>query len=258
MKKYLGIDKIQRGTTQIYKGQSQNFVFDADEANSTQPSPAFRQLPFSIKLKNFRIDFYEPGILYIKTEQIKPWQWQIEARPGVERQLGDNTGTIKILKVYKNFQMDKNGTIVDRPEEGFNAAVQIEYTTVFGSTITKYIFEAFENPVLPDDKIFLSYKRPGIKGFYSDIEIIKDDKAVAEGTISVNRPFHYGGYYFYQFDFDGQAGQFTVLRVVSDTGLIIVYAGLIALALGAFWHFWLQNIVNKVKQLKVQKTTDAY
>jgi hypothetical protein len=258
MKKHLGIDRIHRGTTQIYKGQSQNFVFDADDSNSTKPSPAFKQLPFSISLKNFRIDFYEPGILYIKTEQRMPWQWKMEARQGDEKQLGDTGGTIKILKVFKNYQMDTNGTPVDRPQDGFNAAVKIEYNTVFGSSITKYIFEGFENPVLPDDKIFLSYKRPGIKNLYSDIEIIKDGKTAAQGTIAVNKPFHYGGFYFYQFDYDGQTGQFTVLQVVSDTGLFIIYAGLLLLVLGAFWHFWFQNIANMLRQLKVRQATNVY
>ena len=110
---------------------------------------------------------------------------------------------------------------------------------------------------MPDDKIYISYKRAGIKGFFSDIEIIKDGKVIASGTIEVNRPFHYGGFYIYQFDYDGQAGQFTVLQVVSDTGLAIVYAGFAVLALGAFWHFWFQNLVNKMRQLKVQNGTNA-
>jgi hypothetical protein len=245
MKKYLGIDKMQRGTLQIYKGQSQNFAFDADEANSTQPSPAFKQLPFSIKLKDFRIEFYEPGTLYIETPQKQ--LWQIEAKEGIEQELGANAGTIKVLKVFKNLQMTtENGkaTADDRPEAGFNAAVQIEYKTIFGSTITKYVFEGFENPVLPDDKISVSFKRPGIKDFFSDIEIIKDGRVVSSGTIEINKPFYYGGFYFYQFDYDRQAGQFTVLQVVSDTGLAIVYAGFAILALGAFWHFWFQNIIN--------------
>ncbi len=258
MKKYLGIDKMQRGTLQIYKGQSQNFVFDAGEANSTQPSPAFKQLPFSIKLKDFRIVFFEPGTLYIETPQKQ--LWQIEAKEGAEQELGDNAGTIKVLKVFKNLQMTtENGkaTAYDRPEAGFNAAVQIEYKTIFGSTIRKYIFERFENPLLPDDKIYISYKRPGIKGFFSNIEIVKDGEVVSSGTIEVNKPLHYGGFNIYQFDYDGQAGQFTVLQVVSDTGLTIVYAGFALLALGAFRHFWFQNLVDKMRRLKIQKATNA-
>lgn len=144
----------------------------------------------------------------------------------------------------------------DAPLEGINGAVQIKYYTAAGSVITKYIFERIENPVMPEDKIFVSYKRPGIKNFFSDIEIIKDYEVVASGTIEINKPFHYDGYNIYQFDYDRLAGQFSVLQVVSDTGLPIVYAGFGLLIIGVFWYFW-ANIILKFRQSKTGVTEYA-
>jgi hypothetical protein len=259
MKNYFGIDKIYRGITQIYKGQTQNEILSANPEDSGNPQMNLTgRLPFSIRLKDFRVEFFEPGILYIKTPQKE--SWQMDATEGAKKDLGPAAGVIKILKVFKNLQlsMEKGKTVAyDLPQQGFNAAIQFEYRTVFGSTITKYVFERFENPVLPDDKIFVSYKKQGIKNVFSDIEIIKNGRVAAEGTIKVNKPFHYGGFYIYQFDYDGQAGQFSVLQVVSDTGLVFVYTGFVLLAIGAFWHFWLQNIFDEKRQLKLQKVADA-
>ena len=250
MKKYLKIDKVHKGIMQLYKGQIQNVVlldnFDIEKA--PQSGPAGR-LPFSIKLTNFRIEFYEPGILYVETPQKQ--FWHIEAKEGTEKDLGPETGKIRILKVFKNLQRTtEDGKTVDKdvPDEGFNGAVEIEYTTAFGSKIKKYIYAIMPNPVLPEDKIFVSYKILQIRGVFSDIEIIKDDKVAASGTIEVNKPFHYDGYNIYQFNFDPQAGQFSVLKVVSDTGLSIVYTGFVLLIIGVFWYFWFQIIGNKIRQ----------
>ena len=131
--------------------------------------------------------------------------------------------------------------------------MQIKYYTAAGSTITKYIFERIENPVLPEDKIFVSYKSRPLKDVFSDIEIIKDDKVSASGTIEINKPFSYDGYNIYQFDFDGQTGQFSVLRVASKTGLSIVYAGFALLIIGVFWYFWLHIIGNKIRQSNTER-----
>ena len=142
--KLLGIDKIHRGQMLIYQGQESNKVI-------TEKDSTIRKLPFSIRLKEFRVDYYEP-------------------------------------------------------------------------------------------------KRGAVRDYISSLAVIENDETVAEKDVEVNHPLHYGGYYFYQYSYDTQAGQYSVLMVVSDTGLGLVYAGYVMLCAGVIWHFWLRDIFKKTRK----------
>jgi hypothetical protein len=89
------------------------------------------------------------------------------------------------------------------------------------------------------------YKPEYVRDYISDIQVIKDGNVVAEKTIEVNHPLHFGGYHFYQSSYDTQAHRHTILSVVSDTGLDFVYAGYMALCIGVFWHLWIRHIFTK-------------
>jgi len=81
----------------------------------------------------------------------------------------------------------------------------------------------------------------------SELQVIKNGRIVAEKDIEVNHPLHFGGYHFYQHDYDKKAGQYTILTVASDTGLPLVYAGYWMLGIGVFWHLWLRHIFIRIK-----------
>jgi hypothetical protein len=86
------------------------------------------------------------------------------------------------------------------------------------------------------------YKSEYVRDYISDIQVVKDGNVVAEKSIEVNHPLHFGGYHFYQSSFDTEGHKYTVLSVVSDTGLDFVYAGYLMLGIGVFWHFWLRRL----------------
>ncbi len=79
-----------------------------------------------------------------------------------------------------------------------------------------------------------------IKAYLSDVTVIEGDRPVAEATIEVNHPLHWGGYHFYQYDYDKTNESYSILHVVSDSGLWAVYLGLFLLVAGAFGRFWLE------------------
>lgn len=89
------------------------------------------------------------------------------------------------------------------------------------------------------------YKPESVRDYISDIQVVQDGSVIAEKSIEVNHPLHFGGYHFYQNSFDPEAHKYTVLSIVSDTGLNLVYAGYLALVIGVFWHFWLRHIFTK-------------
>ena len=81
-----------------------------------------------------------------------------------------------------------------------------------------------------------------VSDYISDLRVVVDGQTAAEKSIEVNHPLKFGGYHFYQHSYDDRAGQYTVLNVVSDTGLNMVYTGYIMLSAGIVWRFWLRKI----------------
>ncbi|MBN2313039.1 MAG: cytochrome c biogenesis protein ResB [Sedimentisphaerales bacterium] len=242
-KRFLGIEKIRTGRMIVYEGHSDNRVF--------QDENQFEILPFSIGLKDFRIEYYEPAYLEIETS---PGQnLKIPAEAGREFELGGGRETGKIVRAFENFKMSiENGQRVafDDPRPGSNPALEIEMTDPNGEATTQYVFSLMPGFGHTQSQVKLTYHRPAnrmISDYVSELEVVRDGQVVAEKDIEVNHPLHYGGYHFYQQSYDDQAGQFTILSVYSDTGLKMVFIGYWALCIGIFWHLWLRHIFARIK-----------
>jgi hypothetical protein len=239
-KALFGIDKIRTGQMAIYEGQSENRVTDEDGQT--------RGLPFSIRLNDFRIEYYQPGTLQIQTSD--GIGFKVSTKTGQEFFLGQQYGSIVIVRVFKNFRMTIDGdkkTATDAPGPDDNPAVEVLLKNPDGTTTTKYVSERFAGHIQPGDMFLLTYQRP-IRDYISEVDVIKDGAIVAHKNIEVNRPLHFGGYFFTQHSYDEQAGQYTVLGVASDTGLSAVYVGYVALCIGLFRHLWVKAAAGKSKQ----------
>lgn len=239
-KKLFGIDKITTGQMRIHEGHSDNRVI--------LDNKQIKELPFFVELKDFQIEYYKPAYLQIQTPDGQGWKIPVES--DTEFSLGPELGTVKILRAFENFKITiegENRKIIDDPQPGFNPALEVQFTSPEGETATKYVFERFPGHSYSQDKFQMSYRRV-ISDYISRLRIIKDNKVAAEKDIEVNHPLIFGGYHFYQHSYDAEAGQYTVLMVVSDTGLTVVYAGYWMLCIGVIWHLWLRHIVSKIKK----------
>ena len=239
-KRLFGIDKVRSGRMVIYEGTTENKVMP-------DCSRDYKTLPFALKLKDFRIEYYQPTHLYIDTRDGQRRKVPVEI--GKEFALGEGLGTAKVVRAFENFKMSKQdgkNVFTDDPNTGSNPALEVQVTRPDGQTATKYVFEKFPGHSQGQDAFVMNYRRT-ISEYTSEIELIKDDKVVAAKDVEVNYPLHFGGYHFYQSSYDDEAGRYTVLSVYSDTGLYIVYAGYWLLCLGAAWHFWLRSIVTRTK-----------
>jgi hypothetical protein len=236
--KLIGIDKIPQGQMIIFEGTSERHVkLEADKG--------VKELPFWVKLKDFRLEHYEPGYLIVQTRGQERWRLPVEV--GTEQSLGPEFGSVMITKRFENFKITFDGTqriAVDSPQPGSNPALEVQIMDPNGAVTTKYVFERFGGHVHPEDKLLLSYHRI-ISEFISDIQIIKDGKVLIEKSLEVNHPVYFGGYHFYQHAYDDKAGEYTILMVTSDTGLNIVYLGYFMLCVGVFWQFWVRRILRK-------------
>jgi hypothetical protein len=235
-KQLFGIDKIPTGQMVILEGESENRVALETEA-------LIKELPFRIRLKDFRMEYYKPEYLEVETRDGQ--SWKIPVKINSKFTLGPDLGTVTIVRAFENFKITIDGgkrTVIDDAQPGYNAALEVQIKKPDGDIVTRYVFERFPGHTHQGDKFLLSYHRV-IRDYISELEVIKNGKVVAAKNIEVNHPLHFGGYHFYQYYYDDQAHQYTVLEVVSDTGLNFVYAGYLMLCVGVFWHLWLREFL---------------
>jgi len=236
--KLFGIRKFQSGQMIIYEQQAEKHVVSESSARITE-------LPFSIRLKDFRIEYYKPEYLQIQGPGARSWAVPVEI--GSEVFLDSDLGSITVLRSFENFRIKIEGEkriAVDANGLGPNPALEVQLKDPNGNVTTKYVFERFSAHARPEDKLLLGYYRT-IQDYISELQIIKDGRILAEKSIEVNHPLHFGGYHFYQHSYDSENEQYTVLMVVSDSGLALVYAGYVMLCIGVFQHFWLRGIIGK-------------
>ena len=238
--KLFGIDKIRRGQMLIHQNQESNQV-------KLEKGDQIKELPFSIRLKDFRIEYYEPKYLQIQTR--KGNQWKIPVKLNSEFNLGGEFGKVKILRQFQNFIITFEGgtrKVIDSSEPGYNPALEVQIEYPDGAIITRYVFERFPGHTHPQDKFLLAY-RGVVRDYISDLAVIENGKVVAEKSVEVNHPLHFGGYYFYQHSYDAKAAQYSILMVVSDVGLSVVYLGYLMLVAGVFWHLWLKHLFRRIR-----------
>jgi hypothetical protein len=210
-----------------------------------------KELPFALRLKDFRIEYYESA--YLEIEITEGQSKRIPAEVGQEIDLGGELGKAKIVRAFENFKMsieDGKHVAFDDPRPGLNPALEVEITSPNGEVTTQYVFSLMPGFGHNQAKLKLTYNRPtnrAIRDFVSELEVIRDGQVVAEKDIEVNHPLYFGGYHFYQVDYDHKAGQFTILSVHSDTGLRLVFIGYWMLCIGILWHLWLRHIFAGIK-----------
>jgi len=230
-KRFFQTERIRKGQMPVLEGTAENRVMVAD-SNDT------KELPFSIRLRDFRIEYYEPGDLYLQSRAGQ--RWKLPAEAGRSQALGGDLGTVTIQRVFRNFKMDISGDeriAYDAPG-GLNPALEVMIQKPDGSTARRYVFLQRAGHANPSDPLVMSYEQSA-RDYVSELEVVQGNNVVARKDIEVNHPLHHGGYHFYQHSYgQNQMGEYTVLMVVSDAGLNIVYTGYAMLLVGVFWHFW--------------------
>ncbi|MCK4826268.1 cytochrome c biogenesis protein ResB, partial [bacterium] len=183
--KLFGIDRIRRGQMLIHQNQESNQV-------KLEKGDQIKELPFSIRLKDFRIEYYEPKYLQIQTRQGNAWKIPVELNS--EFDLGSEFGKVKILKQFQNFIITFDGgtrKVMDSSKPGCNPALEVQIEYPDGAIITRYVFERFPGHTYPQDKFLLAYKGV-VRDYISDLAVIENGNVVAEKNVEVNHPLHFG------------------------------------------------------------------
>ena len=210
-----------------------------------------RELPFAVKLNDFRIEYYEPKVEHLGYETAEGMK-QVDVEIGREVDLGAEHGIAKITRKFRNLKIAMDGDTrryYDDPSPEPNPALELQITKPDGQVATQFVYMLHPGFSHTQGGPKLIYNRPytPISDYISELEITgKDGKVLAKKDIEVNYPLKYAGYRFYQSGYDDKAAQYTVLQVVSDTGVRIVFAGYWLLCIGVVWHMWLRHLLKKI------------
>jgi hypothetical protein len=237
-KRLFGIDKIPHGELDLLGQIDENRV-EIPEDGSTG------ELPFRVRLLDYREEYYEPGQLLIWSRDGRSWRMPAEA--GQTLSLDGDLGTVVIRRVFQNFRIDlkeDEPVAYDEPG-GSNPALELAIQRSGAAPGRRYVFEQRPGHMNPNDPFVMSYYR-SVKDYISELEIVEGGRVVAAKDIEVNHPLHYGGYHIYQHKPGGEnayGNKYTGLLVVSDSGLNVVYGGYMLLIGGVCWHFWGRRIL---------------
>jgi|GEM_PF-3178127 len=233
-----GSQKVPSGQMVLLEGAQQDQIGLAD-------GRAFR-LPFAVRLARFEIQYYSPGFITIRTggaEMIR-----LPAVPGRSCSIGPGAVRLEVLQVFENLKVDigsEGKHIYDDPNGPSNPAVAVRLIEEDGSARQIYLFARYNQWHGTSGGLEMAYSRP-IKDFISHIEVLQSGRVVTSKAVEVNRPLHHAGYYLLQasYGIDPQTGRsYSVLSVVSDSGLWLVFAGYGLIIFGMVWQLWINRIV---------------
>lgn len=180
--------------------------------------------------------------------------WQIPARVGAALALPAPLSRVRVLREIHNLQVGGE-RVTDRPQDPSNPALEVAVEMADGTGGAAYVFPPGTPHPLRTDGFEFVYEPgaiSGIKDYFSDLVVLDYARQVQRRqVIEVNHPLHYGGYHFYQSDFGShridtprgpQTYWYSLLQVVSDSGVSVVFLGYGLLCLGVFWHCWFRHI----------------
>lgn len=235
----------QRGVLALTVGQT-----DCCVPPLANGSPTIH-LPFQVKLVNFNVEYYDLGKHTIQVDHRKEgWKETLNVEPGKKYDIR-NKVQVTVLAYLPDFRLEKDpktGSMKPYSISSYpnNPALELEVT----ASPTKRLWLFANHPdfshsldKIDSEGIHLLYQFvPGkIKQFKSNLEVLstgENSKKLASVEASVNHPFKYGGYTFYQSGYDPQNPNFSSFQVTKDPGTPIVYAGFILLPFGLFLSFY--------------------
>ncbi len=205
-------------------------------------------LPFSMKLIDFNIEFYNPKIAVADQSKGEIIQKHAETFPliykGFEATLID--WKINVKEFLPSAIKTDSGYIPAEKPGSISVAYVESKNIITGDTASGWITSGS----MMFEPRFLSLKRskllilaePEPRKFES-LVIVRDNKDTDDTIkLEVNKPYRLNGWKLYQLSYDTELGKYSkrsVIEAVRDPWLPVVYAGILMLLGGAVYLFWL-------------------
>ena len=235
--------RVRWSHLRLHEGEESRALLDASLTNTVG------ELAFNVRLERFRIDHYPSkpcdwrvGLgAMVRDEATGAYRWEAEEialRPDGLTELADTGVRIRL-------GMGGRGL-------GGESTIELEAEWNGRAQSTTLAFPPGENQgmvqltsLFPEAtrlhrsvSLILERAPPAVRAYRSRVVLTDPGGRVRVADLSVNRPLKHGGYRLYQYSWGADPMPYTVLLVVSDAGLGLVYAGFALLAAGSALFGW--------------------
>ena len=242
----LGSGDLERLSLNVFEGKPSIMAYnDAEEEV---------ELPFAIYLNDFIIKEYNPKLALVDNKT-----------GSIAHNNGKNLYLVEKGETYyfKQYEVHIDDFLENAGKHGINyffvnevgspPAAKVTVTNTEDKSIVKgwissgsfrYPYQSLK--ISDDFSIVMTIPEP--KEFSSDIDILTKDGERINTTLLVNEAFYYKGWDIYQLSYDEKMGKWSdlsVVELVRDPWLPVIYSGIFMMIIGAMNMFWLGNKINK-------------
>lgn len=206
------------------------------------------RLHIALKLHDFQMELYNPKLAALNADR-RLISKDAVPMPMVEEGLKVDMleWNVQIEEFMKFALPDSNGYRHAPDRMGATPAARIKATkngegTVKSGWITSGSFMLGANLLKLDNSLSLALTSPEPKKYASVVEYVTKDGRRDTITIEVNKPFKVNGWKIYQSSYDAKRGKWSkisVLELVRDPWLPVVYIGIFMMIAGAVHIFWI-------------------
>lgn len=205
------------------------------------------EMPLALKLNKFDIDEYNPKLVMVNHHT---WDFA----PGVENQQfiieTANSGKIGNWEItvdkfhasaYQNGGVYEKSEMIGSGPAAFIRALNTVDGTVKEGWITSGSFVMNSRLIEIDEEFSIAMTIPDPKRYSSEATLYTFEGDVEQIVLEVNKPYSVAGWKIYQTSYDerfGRWSQLSVVELIKDPWLPVVYTGIFMMIAGAIYLMW--------------------
>jgi hypothetical protein len=242
----LGSGDLQRMTIDTKENEPSWIALD-EENNPIE-------LPFAFFLKDFRLEEYPPKLALVDNKN-----GDLHFNDGKNLYLIENDKSYEFgeFEIKINHYLTTSGRIgnkyafvneIDSPPAALVEVINNNTDSIINGWISCGSFSKQPQSLKINEQLSLVMTVPEAKKFSSDITILTQDETKTDVTLEVNKPYKFEGWKIYQYSYDYNLGKWSnisVLEMVKDPWLPVIYIGIFMMIAGAVYMFWIGNTKNK-------------
>lgn len=227
-----GAGEVQKYNMYLTEGKTTWYAYNQEKETL--------ELPFALRLDDFVLEEYPAKIALIDIETRNIMQQN--GKPAiVDLPIG------KSITMFGHTIMTKEYLPMALPDSAKNYKTSADTGAVQAALIQVNEMQGWVSPgnfsapmaIVPiDNKTAIAMLAPEAKRYASYVKVFTPDKNHFDTVIEVNKPLKIAGWKIYQSDYDSRFGlwsRHSIIEIVRDPWLPIVFAGLYIMILGSFW-----------------------